>query len=119
MKKLTTKLNYTIECYELPDGKLEVRYFETIKDSSYLAWILPKKVVDTLIAWWKRCGKNNVLQFPITKKTKVCEITMYSNNSIHLREVDNLGRYKLVGWDLPKIVVDEIADRYKGKGKKK
>lgn len=113
------KGSYKIEFENLSDGSLEVRYFDDYDDSSYQSWRLPKEVVEELIDWWKELKKNKNINFPIKTKTKNCEFNMRTEKYIVIREFDALGRYKLAGWNLPKVAVEELIDRDEKSLKKK
>lgn len=107
---LDKKGNYKVEFENLSDESLEVRYFDDSRDSSYRSWRLPKKVVGELITWWKELKKNKNINFPIKTRTKICKFNMYTEKYIGIREFDTLGRYKLAGWSLPKVVLEELID---------
>ena len=107
---LDKKGSYKVEFENLSDGSLEVRYFDDYKDSSYRSWRLPKGVVGKLIAWMKELKNNKNINFPIKTKTKICEFSMQTEKYIGIREFDTLGRYKVVGWNLPKVAVEELID---------
>ncbi|MFQ5867794.1 MAG: hypothetical protein ACE5IT_07355 [bacterium] len=109
MQKSPNYGDYRIEFKNFPNGHLEIRYFDIPRDSSYRSWKLPKEVVKELISWWKRLRKNKNIRFPIKEKTKICEFTMYTENYIEIREFDNLGRYKMIGFSLPKVLLKELV----------
>jgi len=67
-------------------------------------------VVEDLISWWNKLKKNKSILFPIKERTKICEFTMYTKKHIDIREFDNLGRFKMIGWSLPKVVAEELID---------
>ena len=104
-------LEYRVEFKDLPDEILEVRYFQPPKDSSCLSWKMPKGVADETIAWMEKKRKDKQLRFPVKEKTKVCEFTMNNENSISIKEFDEFGRYKTIGWSLPKGAVEELMTR--------
>jgi hypothetical protein len=110
MQSPSRRPDYRIEFKNFSNGDLEIRYFDTPRDSSCRFWKLPKEVVEELISWWERLRKNKNMRFPIKKKTKICEFTMYTENYIEIREFDNLGRYKMIGFSLPKDVVEELVN---------
>lgn len=112
MKRKDTGSDYRVEIERLKNGYLEVRYFEDVRNPSYLAWRLPEAVFDDIVTFWKNCKIKNTIRFPIVKKTTSCEITMVTKESVLLRELDALGRYRLAGWHLPKIVMDVITERH-------
>jgi len=102
--------NYRIEFNIFPNGDLEIRYFDTPRDFSYRSWKLPKRVVEELISWWKKLKKNKSIHFPAKEKTKICEFNMYTEKYIDIREFDSLGRFKMTGWSLPKVAVEELVN---------
>jgi len=102
--------NYRIEFNIFPNGDLEIRYFDTPRDFSYRSWKLPKRVVEELISWWKKLKKNKSIHFPIKERTKICEFNMYTEKYIDIREFDSLGRFKMTGWSLPKVAVEELVN---------
>ena len=104
------KQDYKVEFYNSSDGDLEIRYFDTLQDSFYRSWRLPKDVVKELILWWRKLRKNKNIHFPIKEDTKICEFNMYTEKSIDIREFDSLGRYKTIGWSLPKETVEELIN---------
>ncbi len=57
---------------------LEIRYFDTPKDQLYRSWRLPESIVHELIAFWISLTKNKEITFPLKKRTKLCEFTMYT-----------------------------------------
>jgi hypothetical protein len=100
-----------VEFKDFHNGDLEICYFDSPQDSSYLSWRLTKKVVEELIFWWKKIKEKRNIHFPIKEKIEICEFTMYTENYIEIREFDSLGRYKMIGWSLPKVVVEELNKR--------
>lgn len=101
--------NYKVEFENLAEGSIEVRYFDDHKDSSYRSWKLPKEVVVELISWWEKLRKNQNIHFPIKEKTKICEFNMYTEKHIEIREFDSHGRFKMTGWSLPKVAIEELV----------
>ena len=101
--------NYKVEFENLSDGSLEIRYFDDYRDLSYRSWRVPKTVAEELTSWWERLRNKNV-NFPIKEKAKMCEINMYTEKYIDIKELDSLGRFKMVGWSFPKAVVEELVN---------
>jgi len=114
MSNLNSKVDKMVKFNELPDGRLEICYFDDPKDSSYLSWTLPSSVVEELIKWWSEFKKSNNTNFPIKEERGRCEIVMHTGKYIDIREMDELGRLKWGGWSLPRVVVEEIL-KWKGK----
>lgn len=102
--------NYKVELINSSDGILEVCYFDDCKDERYRSWKMPKAVAEELIFWWKRLKQSKGKKFPIREKTKICEFSMNTEKYIEVREFDSLGRYKMIGWSLPKEVVEELIN---------
>ena len=107
-------LEYRVEFKDLPDEILEIRYFQPPKDSSCLSWKMPKGVADETIAWWGKKRMDKQVSFPVKDKTKTCEFTRNNENSINIKEFDSFGRYKTIGWSLPKGVLDRLLEGYLG-----
>ena len=62
---------------------------------------------------------NKELCFPIKKIWSGCEFTMHAEDHVDIREFGNFGCYKMTGWSLPKVVVDELVNWHeKNKSKK-
>ncbi len=105
--------NKDVKCrveFENLSGKMvEVRYFNPPQDSSFLSWRLPLVVVEEVISWWKRLREKGNMMFPIKEKTEVCEFGMSTTETVRIREVDKFGRYKMIGWNLPKGAVEEMT----------
>lgn len=110
--KKETNSDYRVEIERLKSGYLEVRYFDDVKNRSYLAWRLPAEVVDDVVKFWRNYKITHTVHFPIVVKTDSCEITMFTKESVQLREFDALGRYRLSGWHLPKDVMDIITEQH-------
>ncbi len=93
------------------NGMLEIRYFDTPKDHRYRSWGLPESIGHELIAFWKSLKENKEISFPVQKRTKLCEFTMYSEKFIEIKSLDSLGRTNMTGWSLPKVVIEEWINR--------
>ena len=106
-------LEYRVEFRDLPDERLEIRYFEPPNDPSCLSWKMPNGVVYETIAWLEKQRKDKKVSFPVKEQTKTCEIAMNNENSISIKEIDRFGRYKTIGWSLPKGVLEELIARGK------
>lgn len=87
---------------------LEIRYFDTLKDQLYRSWRLPESIVHELIAFWISLKKNKEIPFPLKKRTKLCEFTMYTEKFIEIKSLDCRGRTNMTGWSLPNGVVVEL-----------
>ena len=105
-------LEYRVEIANLPDEGLEIRYFKPPNDPLCLSWRIPKEVASEVIEWWKK-WQNEQAAFPVKEKTRICEFTMNTGESINIRELDRFGRYKPLGWSLPKGAVEELISRGK------
>jgi len=110
MQKSSNCADYRIEFKKTLNRELEICYFENPQDSAYLSWILPKDIVDELISWWKRIQKNQNIQLPIKEKTDICEFNMFTKKSIDIRESVSFRGLTLVGYLLPKVIVEELID---------
>lgn len=103
--------NYKVELINSSDGILEVRYFDDCKDERYRSWKMPRAVAEELIFWRKKLTQSKGREFPIKEKTKICEFSMPTDKYINIREFDSLGRPKMIGWSLPKPVIEELINR--------
>ena len=113
------KNNHRVEFKNILDGGVKIIYFDDHKDRSYLSWELPKTVSRALVSWWKEINANKELCFPIKKIWSGCEFTMHAEDHVDIREFGNFGCYKMTGWSLPKVVVDELVNWHeKNKSKK-
>ena len=92
------------------NGIIEIRYFDTPKDELCRSWKLPESIAHELSTWWISLKKNKEITFPLQKRTKACELILHTEKYIEVREFDNLGRYKMTGWSLPKEVVEELIN---------
>jgi len=90
------------------NGIIEIRYFDTPKDQLYRSWKLPESIANKLIAWWTSLKKNKEITFPLQKRTKLCEFTMYTEKFIEIKSLDCLGRTNMTGWSLPAAVVERL-----------
>ena len=90
------------------NGIIEIRYFDTPKDELYRSWKLPESIAHELIAWWISLKKNKEITFPLQKRTKLCEFTMYTEKFIEIKSLDCRGRTNMTGWNLPNIVFEEL-----------
>ena len=106
-------LEYRVEFNDLPEERLEIRYFQPPKDSSYLSWKMSKGVANETVAWMDKKRSDKQLSFPVKEKTKICEFIMNNENFINIKEFDSFGRYKTIGWSLPKGVMEELMTRGK------
>lgn len=93
------------------DGILEIRYFDTQKDHLYYGWRLPESVADELITFWISMEKNKEINLPLRKRTTLCEFTIYTESFIEIKSLDSRGRTNMIGWSLPKVVVEELISR--------
>lgn len=71
--------NYRIEFNIFPDGDLEIRYFDSPRDCSYRSWKLPKKVVEELIFWGRKLGKNKNT-FPSRPREEIARDNNYAKS---------------------------------------
>ena len=110
MQRRDKKQDCKVVLINSSDGILEVRYFDDYKDERYRSWKMPKTVAEELIFWWKRLKQNKGKEFPIKEKTKICEFSMNTEKYIEVREFNSLGSYKMIGWSLPKEVVEELIN---------
>ena len=90
------------------NGIIEIRYFDTPKDPLYRSWRLPESITHELIAFWKSLKKNKEINFPLKKRTGLCEFTMYTEKFIEIKSLDCRGRTNMTGWSLPNVVVVEL-----------
>ncbi|MBC8548363.1 MAG: hypothetical protein H8D23_01805 [Candidatus Brocadiales bacterium] len=109
MQKSSNCADYMVEFKKALNGELEICYFENSQDSAFRSWVLPKEIVYELILWWKKLQKNNI-QLPIIEKTDICEFNMFTEKSLDIRESVSLRGLTLVGYLLPKVVVEELID---------
>lgn len=112
MKREYSGSDYRVEIERMKNGYIEIRYFEDVKNPSYLAWRLPEEVIDDIVTFWKSYKIKKTICFPLIRKTTFCEITMFTKESVLLRELDALGRYRMSGWHLPNVVMDIISERH-------
>lgn len=110
MQRLNKRPDYRVEFKDSPNGDIEIRYFAPPQDTSCRSWKLPKEAIEELICWWKKLRKSKNIHFPIKEMTKICEFNMYTEKYIDIRELDSQCRLKMVGWSLPKVVVEELID---------
>jgi len=104
-----TKKNVRVEVIPYPAGEVELRYYDDPEVDSYLGWKLPGYVAQELVNWWEKFRLNKAREYPINKKTKNCQIIMYTDKYIEIRETDELGRLKMGGWSLPRVVMEELV----------
>ena len=91
------------------DGIIEIRYFDTPKDELYRSWRLPESIANELITWWISSKKNKEIIFPLQKRTKLCEFTMYTEKFIEIKSLDSRGRTSMTGWSLPAVAVEQLV----------
>ena len=94
------------------EGFIEIRLYDSLsRSSSYLSWKIPLSAIEELIKWWKE-KKQSKLNYNKKEKRGQTQFFIYPDGSVEVKELDNLGRPKLVGWHLPKSVVDELNKRW-------
>lgn len=91
------------------NGIIEIHYFDNPKDRFYCNWKLPEAIADELIAWWARFMKDKQVVFPIEKKSKSCQFTMYSEKYIEIKSLDCQGRMNMTGWNLPAVAIEKLV----------
>lgn len=90
------------------DHFVEIRLYDSFnKCSSCLCWKIPINVIEELIKWWKEKKQIKVDCSKEEKRGHV-QFYIYLDESVKVEELDDLGRPKLVGWCLPRIVIDEL-----------
>ena len=94
--------------FSAQDGVIDGRYFDTPKDERYRSWRLPEAIANELITFWKSTKKNRKNNFPLQKRTKVCDFTMNTEKSIEIKSLDIQGRTNMTGWSLPNVAVEEL-----------
>ena len=115
MHKSGNCVDYKVEFNKASNGELEICYFENSQNSVYLSWVLPNEIVYELILWWKKLQKNKNMQLPIIGKTDICGFNMFTEKSIDIRESVSFRGLTLVGYLLPKAVVEELMYRDENK----
>ena len=113
MQKQNEKIDVKVEFVEDEKGNVEVRYFDTSKDATYLSWKLPGDVAKELILWWKKITKNKSSCFPVKESTALCEFAMGTEKHLSIKEFDRFGRHKMTGWNLPSIVAEKLVGWHK------
>lgn len=109
MKALNDKINTRIELKEDKNGDLEIRYYDTPECPLCMNWKMPKYIVKELVEFWKKINKNKGINFPVNERRKRSEFTMHTHKYVDIREIDNLGHYKIIGWSLPNKIVDKLV----------
>lgn len=56
-------------------------------------------------------NESKTLSYPLKERTKNCEFTINTGKTINIREFDMTGRYKMIGWSLPKDIMEELLAR--------
>jgi hypothetical protein len=72
--------------------------------------VIFKEIVEELISWWMKLQKNKNIQLPIIEKTDICEFNMITEKSIDIRESVSFRGLTLVGYLLPKVVVEKLIN---------
>ncbi len=72
--------------------------------------VIFKEIVEELILWWMKLQKNKNIQLPIIEKTDICEFNMITEKSIDIRESVSFRGLTLVGYLLPKVVVEKLIN---------
>ena len=98
--------NYRIETVFLNPSTVELKFYESLEDSTYRGWKISLPIAVAVADWWR----NNGVQSPKGKKIKsdIVDITLLSATHAEIRALDSLGRPKLTGWSLPIIVVEAL-----------
>jgi len=91
------------------NGIIEIRYFDNPKDQLYRSWKLPEAIANELIAWWAMLKKNKGTAFPLQKRAKVCEFTMYTEKYVDIKPLDSRGRTNMTGWSLPALAIEKLV----------
>jgi hypothetical protein len=94
------------------NGNLEIHYFDDPENPHYLFWIIPDSIINELIDFWENL-KNKEVIFTLNKRAKFCVFIMYTEKFIEIKPLDSLGRTNMIGWSLPKVVVEELISLFK------
>jgi hypothetical protein len=88
---------------------LELKLYDNREDKRYRRWKMPLSVARVLVFWWRgleaygRSGKGR-------RFTSVV-IAMSSSKYVDNKELDILGYPKSLGWSLPVVVVEALANK--------
>ena len=113
-----TKKKVRVEIIAHSGEEIELRYYNSPEIDSYLGWRLPESVARELVMWWEKFRLNRKREYPVSEKREKCQIIMYTDKYIDIREFDQLGRLKMGGWSLPRVIIEELV-KWKNKSNNK
>lgn len=109
------KASIRVEFYCGVNGDVGIKYYGDVESELSLNWKMPEYIVMELNRWWEKMKENEEIVFPVNERLKRCEFTMQTGKYIDIKEIDELGRYKTIGWSLPSIIVDKLIIWHKSK----
>ena len=92
-------------------GKIEIRYFDDPKRSSYLCWKIPINEAESLAKWWAIEGsKIRKKQLPVReKKFGSVLISMFTcSGLVNVKGLVKYGKPNMLGYSLPRAVVKKL-----------
>lgn len=105
------KQKQRVEIKPSGDGVIKLRYFDTPKSVSYFSWEMPIDEADDLARWWKNEGMQIRKRQPpvVEHKFGSVLISMFTHARVEVRGFDQYGRLKLLGYSLPRKVVECLS----------
>jgi len=88
---------------------LGLKLYDSREDKRYHRWKMPLSVARVLVSWWRgleahgRSGKG--------RKFISVVIAMSSSKYVDIKELDILGYFKSLGWSLPVVGVEALANK--------
>jgi len=106
-----SKQDERVEFEKLEDDIVELRYFDQPKTNSNFSWKMPINEANDLASWWENKGMQiRKRQLPIVEhKFRSVLISMFTYARVDVRGFDQYGGLKLLGYSLPRKVVECLS----------
>ena len=106
-----SKRDGRVEFEKMEDDIVELRYFDQPKTNSNFSWKMPINEANDLARWWENKGMQiRKRQLPIVEhKFESVLISMFTHARVDVRGFDQYGGLKLLGYSLPRKVVECLS----------
>ena len=103
-----SKQDERVEFKKLEDSIIEFHYFDHPKANSNLSWKIPVNEANDLAKWWENKGMQiRKRQLPVVEhKFGNVLISMFTHTRVDVRGFGQYGGLKLLGYSLPRKVVE-------------
>jgi len=97
-----------IDIFQLDRANIEIRLQEDSAQAGYRSWEMTRFVATLIALWWRYRNRDSEREM----RFESLVIRTPSSGHIDVKELDNLGHAKAVGWLLPVAVVEAIGDKF-------